>query len=84
MAFPEVTVEIAFTSAGKACECKLQHTHHWNRRCSRSLIWSKRGQPGKGGWEAYHKDGNPGNSSYSNCPILCWDCYLLCSRNVTK
>ncbi len=74
MAFSEVVVVQAYQRAGGRCEC-TRTTHGHDGRCANTLVSSKRGEEGKGAWEAYHKDGDSTNDSYSNCEILCWDCH---------
>jgi len=76
--FPEDVVKRAWTRAGGCCECRRATHRHPYVRCGKELVWENRGrETGRGAWETHHivSQEAGGESTYSNCEILCWDCH---------
>ena len=74
MPFPEDVVMQAWERASGQCECERRTHSHFYTPCGKPLVLTNRGRAGQGGWEAHHMT-TFGGDVFSNCEILCWDCY---------
>jgi hypothetical protein len=74
MTVPEVFVLQAWEKAGGQCEChRLSHSHTYGR-CTRRMIYEKRGSREHGGWVPRYRT-SPATGTPLACEILCIDCY---------
>ncbi len=73
----DAVVREAWLRAEALCECrKAAHGHPG--RCNQFLIWTERGETGRGGWEARRLD----DPRPLPCEILCATCYATATGRV--
>ena len=74
MAFSKETIEEAWNRSDERCECRRKTHNHPYVRCPNTLVWGRRGQDRRDGWEAHHIVVG-GGDTLSNCEILCTPCH---------
>jgi hypothetical protein len=74
MTVPEVFIMQAWEKAGAQCQCRRFSHNHSYGRCTRRLVYEKRGSRERGGWAPRFKT-SPTTQTPLSCEILCLDCF---------
>ena len=74
MSVPEIFIQQEWDKAGAQCQCKRASHNHSYGRCTRRLIYEKRGSRDYGGWAPRFKT-SPTTQTPLSCEILCLQCF---------
>jgi hypothetical protein len=74
MPVPEMLILRAWEKSGGRCECRRWSHSHPYERCTRLLIYERRGEAGEGGWAPRFRT-SPSNETALDCEILCLECH---------